>query len=71
MNKWYFIMLSIIAGFGMTAISVREYSESNISQKAIENGLEECPNLTSISSNETIWVKSCTEYTNNYYKHEG
>ena len=57
----------ILGSFGsVVLLKSLEHSE-NIEMAGKD--LEECPNLNSRrSTSETIWVKSCKEYTETYYK---
>ena len=69
--KWYMIGLMGIALAGMIPLSINQYTENKTKIEYAKMGLEECPNLDSIIHNATttIWVKSCKNYTDNYYLH--
>lgn len=54
--KWIFIFLSVAA----LSVSVNYAITSNA---AISAGLEECPRFGAGTGAESIWVRSCTEYT--------
>lgn len=53
---------------GVIGISLSESNATNKSIEAIKAGLEECPNLDSVVSMDIILVKSCKEYTEEFYK---
>jgi len=71
-SKWQAIssigvILSIVLYF-----SSRTYFEYKEKKEFASTGLEECPkNPTELSSSidRTIWVRSCTEYVDTYYKY--
>lgn len=66
MNTVVGVVGSIALSFAIGS-SVSSYSKSIEAKASIENGLEECPNYRSGSGSDTIWVRSCTEFTNNYF----
>lgn len=67
--KWYMIFLMVTGTAGVIGLSFGEFNKSNKSIEAIKAGLEECPNLNSKhDSTSTIFVKSCKEYTEEFYK---
>ena len=61
--KWFAIMMVGMMGAGMFGLGMKDYHESNLAIESAKAGLEECPNLNSINSYETIWVKDCKVYT--------
>ena len=65
--KWYAIMMVGVMVAGMTALSMERFTDSNIAIASAKAGLEQCPNLNSRNSTNTIWVKSCKEYTDSFY----
>ena len=65
--KWYAIMMVGIMVAVMTTLSMERFTDSNIAIESAKEGLEQCPNLNSRNSSDTIWVKSCKEYTDSFY----
>jgi len=62
--KWFFITICVaIISFQANGI----VSNFGYKAEAIKSGLEECPANPGYS--QTIFVKSCNVYTDNYYKH--
>lgn len=54
--KWFFIAIGCIAFSVSLMIASNAYN-------ATKAGLEECPKFGAGSSGDSIWVKSCREYT--------
>lgn len=66
--KTEFIWPAVIAIFlivGIGGLALNSYAKKMVEKKAIERGLEECPMMPGVSF-ETIWVKDCNSYINNY-----
>jgi len=68
-DKWFFIAISVgIIVYG--GQGVLKNSSFGYKVKAIEQGLEECPSDPDNSYNsKIIFVKSCKEYVDNFYKY--
>lgn len=60
------VVASIALAFAIGS-SADSYSKSIEAKASIENGLEECPNYRSGNGGDTVWVRSCKEFTNTYF----
>ena len=54
--KWFFIAIACVAFSASISVSFNSYN-------ATKAGLEECPGRGAGKSGDSIWVKSCREYT--------
>ena len=69
--KWFFITVcvALIVYVGPDFVSSAGFKSS-----AAKYGLEECPaypaSTAALSKSKTIFVKSCSEYTIEYYKNQ-
>ena len=68
--KWLMIFLMVVGSVGSIGLTINEIQKTDKSIQAIKAGLEECPNLNSNVSNDTIFVKSCKEFTEEYHKNK-
>lgn len=56
MDRWFFICVMVVGVSVSAMISINSYN-------ATKAGLEECPKFGAGKNGESIWVKSCKEYT--------
>ena len=66
-SKWFAIMMIGIIVASVVGISMGGWNDRQIAIESAKAGLEQCPNLNSKNSTNTIWIKSCKEYTDAYY----
>ena len=66
--KWFFI--AIIAGILSASVNdiYKDSKEKDFKIEAIKVGLEECPVDPTYRYSKTLLVKSCKEYTTEFYK---
>ncbi len=64
--KWIAIAFLGIFASGMIAVSIGSYTDNISAVEKVKAGLEECPNLHSRNSMDTIWVKDCKMFINTY-----
>ncbi len=67
-SKW--VVIGILGFFitAMTAVSIESYVKNTSAVEKAKAGLEECPNLNSRISADTIWVKDCKLFIETYEK---
>ena len=65
-SKWMAIVILGIIIVATTAVSIESYVKNTAAVEKVKAGLEECPNLHSRNSMDTIWVKDCKMFLETY-----
>ena len=65
-SKW--VVIAMVGFFitAMTSVSIESYVKNTAAVEKVKAGLEECPNLHSRISMDTIWVKDCKMFIETY-----